>query len=102
MEEACKILHEILDSHPGFDTARQPPLVFFTDYKDWSLNISVIVWFNTRDFLLSQKWKHEINLEILRRFNAAKLKFARPASTAFLAGDPDYPPVSGSVPVSGR
>ena len=102
MEEACKILHDILDSHPGFDTARQPPLVFFTDYKDWSLNISVIVWFNTRDFLLSQKWKHEINLEILRRFNAAKLKFARPANTTFLAGDPDYPPVSGSVPVSGR
>ena len=102
MEEACKILHDILDSHPGFDTARQPPQIFFTDCRDWSLNISVTVWFNTRDFLLAQKWRHEINLEILRRFNAAKLRFSRPANTTFLAGDPDYPPIPGSLSFSGR
>ena len=91
MEEACRILHEILDGHPGFNMETQPPIIYFTDYKDWSLNISVIVWFQTLDYLQFLRWKHEINLEILRRFNAAGLNFAFPTNTTFVAGDRNYP-----------
>lgn len=91
MEEACRILHEILDGHPGFNMETQPPIIAFTDYKDWSLNISVIVWFQTLDYLQFLRWKHEINLEILQRFNAAGLNFAFPTSTTFVAGDRNYP-----------
>lgn len=91
MEEACRILHEILDGHPGFNMETQPPIIAFTDYMDWSLNITVIVWFQTLDYLQFLRWKHEINLEILRRFNAAGLNFAFPTNTTFVAGDRNYP-----------
>ncbi len=87
MQQAVQILHELLDRHPAFDAAKKPPLIYFTEFRDWSLNISVVVWFNTTDFLQSQQWKHEINLEILRRFNNAKLSFAYPTQTQFLTTD---------------
>ncbi len=91
MEEACRILHELLDHHPGFDMETLPPRIFFTDYKDWSLNLSVTVWFNTRNYIQSQEWKHEINLGILRRFNEAGLDFAFPTNTTVLTGNNALP-----------
>lgn len=84
MRLALKILGEILDHHPGFDPEKQPPLYFFTDFQACSLDISVIVWFQTLDFVQMQKWKQEINLAILERFNAAGLEFAFPTSTNYL------------------
>lgn len=62
MRRALRILGGILDNHPGFDPATKPPLYFFTDYKAFSLDISVTLWFQTLDFVQFQKWKQEINL----------------------------------------
>ena len=84
MRLALKILGEILDHHPGFDLEGQPPLYFFTDFQACSLDISVILWFQTLDYIQMQRWKQEINLEILERFNAAGLEFAYPTSTNYL------------------
>jgi len=91
MEQALALIREIVAAHPGIDTAKRPPLVNFTDFKDWSLNISVAVWFNTCNFAEAQGWKSMLNLEILRRFNAAGLSFAYPTSTQFLASDGGLP-----------
>lgn len=84
MRLALTILSDILDHHPGFDAEQLPPLYFFTDFQAFSLDISVILWFQTLDYVQMQKWKQEINLEILERFNAAGLEFAFPTSTNYL------------------
>ena len=86
MERAIEILHEILDGHEGFDD-NLPPRIYFTDFQDWALNISIILWFQSTDYFHVQQWKHDINLEILRRFNAEGLDFAFPTSTNYLVGD---------------
>ncbi|MDD5727591.1 MAG: mechanosensitive ion channel, partial [Victivallales bacterium] len=86
MERAMAILHEILDGHEGFNEDL-PPRIYFTDFKDWALNINVILWFQCTDYFKVQQWKNDINLEILRRFNAENLEFAFPTSTNYLVGD---------------
>lgn len=91
MARAVELLHEILDGHRLFDMEKLPPRVYFTDFKDWSLNIMVIVWFQTLDYFEMMTEKEKLNLEILRRFNAEGLEFAFPSHTAYLAGDPAHP-----------
>ena len=88
MNRAMEILHEILDKHEGFDE-ELPPRIYFTSFNDWALNIGVIVWFQSTDYFETQQWKNDLNLEILRRFNAEGLDFAFPTSTNYLVGDED-------------
>ncbi|MGE4565207.1 MAG: mechanosensitive ion channel family protein [Victivallaceae bacterium] len=84
MTRAMAILHEILDGHALFDMENLPPRIFFTDFKEYSLNISVIVWFQTVDFFEMQDARNAINLAILERFNAEGLSFAFPSRTNYL------------------
>jgi MscS family membrane protein len=86
MRRAIEILHDILDNHEGFNE-EFPPRVYFTDFKDWALNINVILWFQSTNYIEVQQWKNDINLEILKRFNAEGLDFAFPTSTNYLVGD---------------
>ena len=87
MERAMEILHEILDNHEGFNMEELPPRIYFTSFNDWALNISIIIWFQSTDYFTTQKWKNDINLEVLRRFNAEGLEFAFPTSTNYLVTD---------------
>lgn len=84
MTRAMAILHEILDGHRLFDMETLPPRIFFTDFKEYSLNISVIVWFQTVDFFEMQDARNAINLAILERFNGEGLSFAFPSRTNYL------------------
>lgn len=84
MREATEILHR-LTSNPGrFEQGEKKPQIFFTEFKDWALNINVILWFNTTDWGISQIWRHDLNLEILEAFNQAGLEFAFPTSTVYM------------------
>ncbi len=84
MRRALDILHEILDTHPGFDMEKLPPKIYFTDFDDSAISITVIVWFQTKDFTQLQQWKNDINLEILARFNAEGLSFAYPSQSIYI------------------
>ena len=86
MDRAMEILHEILDKHEAFNKELLPR-IYFTSFNDWALNISIIVWFQSTDYFETQKWKNDLNLEILRRFNAEGLDFAFPTSTNYLVTD---------------
>jgi MscS family membrane protein len=86
MERAMEILHEIMDKEEIFNK-ELPPRIYFTSFNDWALNISVIVWFQSTDYFETQKIKNDLNLEILRRFNAEGLDFAFPTSTNHLVSD---------------
>ena len=83
MERAMEILHEIMDENEIFNE-ELPPRIYFTSFNDWALNISIIVWFQSTDYFQTQQIKNDINLEILRRFNAEGLEFAFPTSTNYL------------------
>ena len=99
METAIRLLREIITAHPGIDADKRPPLINFTDFKDWSLNITVVCWFNTREFARAQSWKSELNLTVLRRFNEAGLSFAYPTATRFVAA---AGPIPAAVSGDGR
>ena len=82
IERAVQILHEIMDNHVSV-CKDKPPSICFDAFKDWSLNISVTVWYNTMDWDLSRKWLQEQNLMILKRFNEEGLEFAFPTTTSY-------------------
>jgi MscS family membrane protein len=84
MQQALDILKEIFGSYRGFDQVNAPAKFSFTSFNSSSLDIGVIVWFNTRDFMEAQGMKQEINLLILERFNAAGLSFAYPSVTNYI------------------
>ena len=84
MKQALDILKEIFGSYPGFDQEKFPAKFSFSTFNNSSLDIGVIVWFNTRNFMEAQGMKQEINLAILERFAAAGLSFAYPTVTNYL------------------
>ncbi len=88
MERAMEILHEIIDKEEIFND-ELPPRIYFTSFNDWALNISIIVWFQSTNYFETQQVKNDLNLEILRRFNAEGLDFAFPTSTNHLVIDDD-------------
>ncbi|MFA6568661.1 MAG: mechanosensitive ion channel family protein [Victivallales bacterium] len=91
MEKAVKILHEIFDNHENM-RPEFPPRIFFNSFKDWSLNIYMVVWFSSGDYFSFLDWLHRKNLEILKRFNDEGIDFAFPSNTTYLAGDPKRKP----------
>ena len=86
METALRILHEILDNFHGPDAPKQAPHIWFSDFGPYSLNIRAIVWLKTSSFAEEEKLRNELNLAILKRFNAAGLSMAFPTQTLYLTG----------------
>lgn len=83
MQLALDILKEIFDAFPNFDK-NMPPKYSFSEFNSSSLDIGVIVWFDTKNFMEAQKMKENLNLQILDRFNEAGLSFAYPSVTNYL------------------
>jgi MscS family membrane protein len=84
VEQAVSIVKDILEDHEGM-LPKLPPRVFFTDFDDGTLNIFAAYWYSP-----PRRWKvlafdESVNLEILRRFEAAEIKLAYPTSTTYLA-----------------
>jgi MscS family membrane protein len=86
IEEAVRILHEILDNREMTVPGRRP-IIAFNEMQEWAFNISAFVWYDTTDWAAYQADLHLVNLEILRRFRAAGITFAIPASVNYLMGD---------------
>jgi MscS family membrane protein len=91
MEMAVKILHEIFDNHENMKP-ESPPRIFFNSFKDWSLNIYIVIWFSSGDYFIFLDWLHRKNIEILKRFSDEGIEFAFPSNTTYLAGDPKRKP----------
>ncbi|MBR6471669.1 MAG: mechanosensitive ion channel family protein [Victivallales bacterium] len=83
MRQAMDILKEILDGRPLCNHLR-PPIIVFSEMKDWALNIMVVIWFDTSDVLQKNTELSEIHLLILERFNKAGIDFAFPSTTTYL------------------
>ena len=88
MEQAVQIVRELISDPQKFIQSPTRSLVTFSGFGDWALKIKVMLWFNTQVFVEAERWKHELNLAILRRFREEELKFAYPTQTVELSGRP--------------
>jgi len=86
LHKGIEIIREILAEHEGIDP-RRPPLAFFNEFNDVSLNIIVIYWYHNPDFVEYLRFTDRINFAILERFNEEGIEFAFPTQTVFLAND---------------
>lgn len=95
MKKAIDLLHKLLDSQDCMNKERLPRIVF-NSFNDFSLNISITVWwhhrdkdgnFTTPDYTAFMKWIHKTDMEILKIFDAEGLEFAFPTNTTYLAYD---------------
>ncbi|MBU2643686.1 mechanosensitive ion channel family protein [bacterium] len=86
VEKALQIIREILADHQGMHPDF-PPRVFFDEFNDYALNIKMTYWFHPADFWSYSAFSEEINLRIMRAFEAEGIEFAFPTSTTYLAQD---------------
>lgn len=95
MEKAVKLLHDLLDNQECIDPERLPRIVF-DKFNDFSLNISITVWwhfkdkngeFTIPDYGVFMKWVHETDMTILKIFDKEGLEFAFPTNTTYMAYD---------------
>ena len=87
-KRAVEIIKEIL-ANVGEVNAEpsKPPRVYFSDFNDWSLNIYMSYWVKPADYWRYKEINEEINLEIMKRFEAEQIEFAFPSQTLYLKKD---------------
>ncbi|MFO8048529.1 MAG: mechanosensitive ion channel family protein [Desulfosudaceae bacterium] len=88
IERALEIVRGILDNHEGM-AEDFPPRVYFTEFNDASLNLLMIYWYHPNDYWAFCKFGEEVNLKIMRAFEAEGIEFAFPTQTIYLAHDPN-------------
>lgn len=85
VQEALVILRDILDQHEGMDE-KFPPRVFFNEFNDYSLNLLAIYWYHPPEFWKYLAHAEQVNMELLKRYNAAGIEFAFPTQTVYVNG----------------
>lgn len=76
IKKAMSLVQKIINENKH---TKNEPLMAFTDFKDFSLNILVIYYIQNKDAILEAK--NDINLEIKKAFEKNKIEFAFPTQT---------------------
>jgi MscS family membrane protein len=90
IERALEIIRELLDKHEGMQESH-PPRVFLNDFLETSINILIIYWYHPPAYWEFCAFHERFCLEFVKRFKAEGIRFALPAQTLYLAGDPERP-----------
>jgi len=84
-KKAVEIIKEVLANVPEVNTdPEKPPRVYFSDFNDWSLNIYMSYWVKPPDYWLYHQVNEQVNLEIMKRFEAEQIEFAFPTQTLYV------------------
>jgi len=87
-KKAVEIIKEVLNNVPEVNTdAEKPPRVYFSDFNDCSLNIYMSYWVRPPDYWLYHQVNEQVNLEIMKRFEAEQIEFAFPTQTLYVKKD---------------
>ncbi len=87
-KRAVEIIKEVLAGVQELNTnPDNPPRVYFSDFNDWSLNIYMSYWVRPADYWLFQQVNEQVNLEIMKRFEAEQIEFAFPSQTLYVKKD---------------
>jgi MscS family membrane protein len=90
MRKALEILRDTLKNHKS----TKDYWVYFKEYGSHSLDILVVHWCKYLDYEEFLRATEEINLEIMRRFEASKIEFAFPTQTLYLKKEAEGTPPS--------
>jgi small-conductance mechanosensitive channel len=82
------LIREVVEAEPmaGFERAH------FFNYGEWSLNFEVVYHFQSPDYIAHMDTQQAILLEIYRRFERERIRFAHPLSIVRLADGDTLPP----------
>ena len=83
-------MRALLENHEGLDPAF-PARVFFNEFNRDSLNLRIIYWYHPPNYWDFLAFSQRLNLEIKRRFAAADIEFALPATSAVIRQQDDEP-----------
>ena len=87
-QKAVELIKEVLAGVPEVNAdSEKPPRVYFSDFNDWSLNIYMSYWVKPADYWVYQEVNERVNLEIMKRFEAAQIEFAFPSQTLYVKKD---------------
>jgi len=87
-KKAVEIIKEVLNNVPEVNTdAEKPPRVYFSDFNDCSLNIYMSYWVKPPNYWLYHQVNEQVNLEIMKRFEAEQIEFAFPTQTLYVKKD---------------
>jgi MscS family membrane protein len=87
-KRAVEIIKDVLAGVPEVNTdPEKPPRVYFSDFNDWSLNIYMSYWVRPDDYWLYHQVNEQVNLEIMKRFEAEQIEFAFPTQTLYVKKD---------------
>lgn len=90
IEEAVKIIADILENHEGM-ALEFPPRVFFNEFNADSLNIVMYYWYNQPDLWDFYTFSQKVNLQIMREFEKEGIEFAFPTTTNYLTQEDGQP-----------
>jgi len=83
--QAVQIIKDILAGVPEINTdPDKSPRVYFSDFKEWSLNIYMSYWVKPPDDWLYQQVNERVNIEIMKQFETNKIEFAFPSQTLYV------------------
>ena len=90
--EAIQIVKDILAERSDSQPAQQEPHVLFETFGDYDLRLLIQYHFQPPDYWGALEFDSEVNLEILRRFNDAGIRFAFPTHTSVVETDQQRTP----------
>jgi MscS family membrane protein len=86
VKRALKIIEEVYKHHPKSFNC----IISFNKFESSSLNILVVHWWNSTDFVEYLGGIQEMNLSLKERFDAEKISFAFPTQTLYVKQDSDW------------
>lgn len=92
VKRALKIIEEVYKNHPKSFNC----IISFNKFENASLNILVVHWWNSTDFVEYLGGMQEMNLSLKERFDAEGISFAFPTQTLYIKQDSDWRIQGGS------
>ncbi|MCW5555768.1 MAG: mechanosensitive ion channel family protein [Verrucomicrobiae bacterium] len=86
VKRALKIIEEVYKNHPKSFNC----IISFNKFESSSLNILVVHWWNSTDFVEYLGGIQEMNLSLKERFDAEGISFAFPTQTLYVKQDSDW------------
>lgn len=84
LQRGVDIIQELLEARKEHFPADYPPRVHFAGFAAASLEISVYYWFSPPDWWAYLDFNHDLQMELLRRFNDEGIAFAFPTQTLYV------------------
>jgi MscS family membrane protein len=84
IKQAIRIIESALQNHEGM-RAEYPPRVFFNDFSNGCVSISVTAWYHPAQWWEYQAWVQKTSLEILRNLGEAGISLSFPSNTVYVA-----------------